>query len=312
MIICFENFLFCDIIENVKEIKLLGEKVDKNFNEISQTALIGKNVVLGKNVKICDGCIIEDNVEIGENSLIEAKTIIRSGVKLGSNSIVGSNCIIGEHCMDFYLDRSTPAHGLHIGSGALIRSGTIIYDNSNIGENFQTGHNVTIREKSKIGCNVSVGTLSDIQGDCVIGNYVRMHSNVHIGQKSEIDDYVWIFPYVVLTNDPTPPSDNILGVKIHSFAIVATNAILLPGVEINTDSLVGAGAIVTKNVDKYAVVVGNPAKNVGDIRNIKDKKTGKNIYPWRFNFKRAMPWAESDFETWYNNLSITEKNKLNI
>lgn len=98
-----------------------------------------------------------------------------------------------------------------------------------MGDYFQTGHQVTIREKSRIGHHVSIGTLSDIQGDCEIGNYVRLHSNVHIGQKSVIHDYVWIFPYVVLTNDPTPPSEELVGVEIKSFAIVATGTVVLPG-----------------------------------------------------------------------------------
>lgn len=89
---------------------------------------------------------------------------------------------------------------------------------------------------------------------------MRLHSNVHIGQLSRIDDFVWIFPYVVLTNDPTPPSENFVGVHVHSFAIVATGAIVMPGLEIGQDCLVAAGAIVTKQVEPYAVVAGNPAK----------------------------------------------------
>ena len=129
---------------------------------------------------------------------------------------------------------------------------------------------MTIREQAEIGNNVSIGTLSDLQGHCKLGNYVRLHSNVHIGMLSQIDDCVWIFPYVVLTNDPTPPSENEFGVHIHSFAVVATNAILLPGVEVHNDALIGAGAIVTKDVDKYEVAVGNPAKVKGDVRNINE------------------------------------------
>ena len=156
------------------------------------------------------------------------------------------------------MERKEFCHPLQIGNKALIRSGSIIYAGSEIGCDFQTGHQVTIREKSHIGDHVSVGTLSDIQGNCEIGNYVRMHSNVHVGQLSVIDDFVWLFPYVVLTNDPTPPSENFLGLHIRPFAIVATGALIMPGMEIGQDSLVAAGAIVTKPVESYAVVAGNP------------------------------------------------------
>ena len=212
--------------------------------------------------------------------------------------------------MDFYRDRSHHAHPLNIGQNALIRSGSIIYSGSDIGDNFQTGHQVTIREKARIGNNVSVGTLSDIQGNCDIGNYVRMHSNVHIGQLSKIDDCVWIFPYVVLTNDPTPPSENMLGVHIHSFAIVATSTVVLPGIEIMSDSLVGAGSVVNRDVEPYAVVVGNPAKQRADIRDMKNKITGEKVYPWRYHFDRAMPWEGIGFDEWYNSLDEDYKKML--
>ena len=214
--------------------------------------------------------------------------------------------------MDFCINRTSSSHVLKIGKDALIRSGSIIYTDSEMGEGFQTGHQVTIREKSKIGNHVSVGTLSDIQGNCSIGNYVRMHSNVHIGQLSVVDDFVWIFPYVVLTNDPTPPSNNFVGVHIHPFAIVATGTVVMPGIEIGQDALVAAGCTVTKNVEPYAVVMGNPGKPRGDVRTIKSKITGEPIYPWRHHFDHYMPWAESDFDTWYNSLDLEEKKKYKV
>ncbi len=278
--------------------------------QIGRNSIVGDNVSVGDNVVIRDNCIIEDNVVLGDNIFIDSNTIIRSDVSLGKNSTIGANCIIGEYQMDFYRDRQHHAHPLNIGDNALIRSGSIIYSGSDIGENFQTGHQVTIREKSRIGNNVSVGTLSDIQGNCDIGNYVRMHSNVHIGQLSKIDDCVWIFPYVILTNDPTPPSENMLGVHIHSFAIVATSTVVLPGIEIKSDSLVGAGSVVNRDVEPYAVVVGNPAKQRADVRNMKNKITGEMVYPWRYHFDRAMPWEGIGFDKWYDSLDEDYKKML--
>lgn len=273
---------------------------------ISESAVIGKNVHIGHN------CIIEDNVVIGDGCYIDNSTTIRSGVKLGAHSNVGANCIIGEYWMDFWIDKEPHLRPLTIGNNALIRSGSIIYAGSEIGSGFQSGHQVTIREKAVIGNHVSVGTLSDIQGNCKIGNYVRLHSNVHIGQLSEIDDCVWIFPYVVLTNDPTPPSENFVGVHINSFAIVATGAIVMPGIEIGGDSLVGAGAIVTKPVARYSVVAGNPAKPISDVRKVKNKITGESVYPWRYHFNRAMPWEGIGFEKWYASLNISERENYGL
>lgn len=282
------------------------------MSKIEEYSIIGKNVNIGKDVYIGHNCIIEDNVIMGDNVYIDSNTIIRSNVTLKSNCFIGANCIIGEYWMDFCLERGEYIHPLVIGEKALIRSGTIIYAGSEIGDNFQTGHRVTIREKTQIGDNVSIGTLSDIQGNCKIGNYVRMHSNVHIGQLSVIDSFVWIYPYVVLTNDPTPPSEKFIGVHINSFAIVATGAIIMPGLEIGQDSLVAAGAIITKSVEPFHVVAGNPGKVISDVRNVKSKITGENVYPWRNYFKKYMAWEESDFNTWYAELDMKAKKVLNL
>lgn len=274
--------------------------------------VIGREVTFGQNVILGHNCIIEDGVTLGDNVCIDSNTIVRSGVSLGADSFVGANCILGEYQMDSCSSPAGQNHPLQIGAQALLRSGTVLYGGSVIGNKFQTGHHVTIREKAQIGDCVSVGTLSDIQGNCRIGNYVRMHSNVHIGQLSRVDDFVWIFPYVVLTNDPTPPSEDFVGVHVHSFAIVATGAILMPGLEIGQDALVAAGAIVTRSVDAYAVVAGNPGKVISDVRKIRNKITGKPVYPWRHHFKTYMPWADSDFERWYRELDLSEKQHFGI
>lgn len=256
------------------------------MNSISKNAILKEGVILGDNI------IIEDDV------YIDYGVIIRDNVHIKKGSFVGARCILGEYLVDFFADKVNKKHPLVIGENSVIRSETIIYGDSNIGENFQTGHRVTIREKARIGRNVRIGTLSDIQGDCEIGNYVNMHSNVHIGMKTIVKDYVWIFPYVVITNDPNPPSDLLMGVTIEEFAIVATNSIVMPGVTIHKDSLVGAGTIVTKDVSEGKVMVGNPGKEICDTTKIKNKETGKDVYPWRYNFDRGMPWQGVGYEEW--------------
>ncbi len=275
-----------------------------NKNKIASTAVISENIIIGINVDIGEavtirsGCIIGDNVVIGSGSYIDYNVIIRNDVTIGENSFVGARSILGEYLTDFTMNRKNVAHTLKIGDSAVIRSETIIYGENIIGDNFQTGHRVTIREKSHIGDHVRIGTLSDIQGYCKIGNYVNMHSNVHIGHKSVIKDYAWIFPYVVLTNDPNPPSEELLGVTVEEFAVVATGAVILPGIVVGKESLVGAGAIVTKDVLSERIVVGNPAKDIGCTSKIRNRVTGKQVYPWKYSFDRGMPWAGLGYEKW--------------
>ncbi len=278
-------------------------------NQFGQNCVISPACRIGSGVTVLHNCIIEDDVTIGDGTYIDSNTIIRKGTSIGTNSYVGSNCIIGECQVLQGNERKIKGGCLSIGNDALIRSGSIIYSGSMIGDSFQTGHQVTIREKSRIGGHVSIGTLSDVQGHCRIGNYVRLHSNVHIGQESVIDDFVWIFPYVILTNDPTPPSEQRLGVHIHSFAVIAAGSVVMAGIEIGQDSLIGAGAVVTKDVQPYKTVVGNPGKEVADVRSVRNKKTGEAVYPWRYHYTNGMPWEYSDFDTWRASIEVSDRQR---
>lgn len=239
-----------------------------------------------------------ENKEYKEKNIkVHPTAIIYPNVVLGENTFVGPYCILGEPTMGYYRNPEHEFQPTEIGKNSILRSNTIIYEGTKIGENFQTGHHVTIREDTVIGNNCSVGTLGDIQGKAKIGNFVRLHSNVHIGQFTEIDDYVWIFPYTVTTNDMYPPMDKLEGCKIGKYAIVTTGSILLPGVEIGENVLVAAGSVVSKNVADNTVVMGVPAKEKGRVEDIRDGE-GKQVYPWKEYLEeyRGYPWQQKEEE----------------
>lgn len=271
--------------------------VDEN-TKIADTVRLGENVRIGVGVVICDYCIIGNNVVIEDNVYLDCAVVVRDNVTICESSTIGSGCILGEYLADFYQARISQNHPLTIGTNSLIRSGTIIYGDNTLGDYLQTGHRVTIREQSKIGSHVRIGTLSDIQGYCEIQDYVNIHSSVHVGQKSIIKKYAWLFPYVVLTNDPNPPSEALLGVTIEEFAIVATGTVVLPGRTISTGALVGAGSVVTKDITANIIAVGNPAREKGSTDKIKDSITGNQVYPWQYVFDRGMPWENVGYENW--------------
>lgn len=240
--------------------------------------------------------LLYDNVFLGVNVKIGYGSIIYPNAVIGDNTYIGAYSIIGEPDGSFYKTDSEFMEGHKfkktvIGANSIIRSHSIIYEEVTIGENFQSGHRITIREKTTIGNNCSIGTLSDIQGYVNIGNFVRIHSNVHIGQFSEIEDCAWLYPFVVLTNDPYPPMNYGKGVKIKRYAIVSTSSTILPGIIVGENALVGAHSVVTKNVDDEMLVVGNPAKKRCNVREIRDEN-GNSVYPWKEYIKdyRGYPW----------------------
>lgn len=233
--------------------------------------------------KIHPTAIIEDGAIIGDDVKIGAYSIIGRMARIGDGTEIASHCEIG-------IQHGVLEEGqLIVGNGSLIRSGSIIYQNSQFGDGLRTGHRVTVREGVSAGIGLQIGTLSDLQGHCKIGNYVRLHSNVHIGQRSEIGNFVWIFPYVVLTNDPYPPSTTLSGCTVGDYAVIATMSTVLPGVQIGEGALIGAMSLVKADLDTDTICVGIPGKAIGQTSKIKFKDTKKPVYPWRRHFHRGYP-----------------------
>lgn len=247
----------------------------------------------GINLQIHEGVQIGHNVKIGDNTTIYPNVII------GDNTVVSNDCIIGEPLNDYYGNATYKNPQLTIGTDSLIRSHTIIYAGSTIGNNFQTGHQVTIREHSKIGSNVSIGTKSDVQGFCQIGNYCRFHSYVNIGQQSVIHDFVFIYPYAVLTNDPLPPSERLSGVEIGKFTQIASHSVLIGGIKIGDHCLIGANTTVNKNIEDNSLVISDGLRIFPNLSKMPFfDSEGKKKYPWPKSFDRGMPWKEIGFNNW--------------
>lgn len=234
--------------------------------------------------------LISSVASVGQDVTVGPFAIIHDGVELGDGAVVGSHCVLGEPVQNYFETGAGPLE-TRIGVGSMIRSHTVIYQNVTIGSGFRSGHRVTIREGTRVGDDVQVGTLSDIQGNLTIGDHVRLHSDVFVAQLSVIEDFVWLFPRVVLTNDPHPPSDTCTrGATIRRFAAVAAHSVVLPGVLIGEHAFVGAMSLVTRDVDPETVVVGVPAKPRGSVRDIKCVHGAlDHVYPWPAQFRRGYP-----------------------
>ena len=135
---------------------------------------------------------------------------------------------------------------------------------SSIGEGTRVWQFAVILKGAQIGSESNICAQTFIEGDVVIGDRVTLKVGVQIWDGTRIEDDVFIGPNVTFTNDPYPRSKEypkrFLGVTIKRNASVGGNATLLPGITIGEYAMVGAGAVVTRDVPAYAVVVGNPAK----------------------------------------------------
>jgi acetyltransferase-like isoleucine patch superfamily enzyme len=228
--------------------------------------------------------LVSAEASVGPDVHIEPFCLVHDGVELGSGTHIGAYCEIG----------LAPADGrvevLHVGAGALIRSHSVVYRGSILGEQLETGHRVTVREGTRTGRGVRIGTLCDLQGDCEIGEYARLHSGVFVAKGSVIGRFAWLMPHVMLTNDPTPPSNHVQGCVIGDYAVVAARAVVMPGVKIGEGAVVAAGACVTRDVPAGMVAMGIPARVVGPASAIALRGGDRGAaYPWARHFERGYP-----------------------
>ncbi len=156
---------------------------------------------------------------------------------------------------------------------------SIIDKNCKIGKETKIWHWSHISKKSLIGKNCNLGQNVFVGENVKIGNNVKIQNNVSIYQGVEIEDNVFCGPSVVFTNVKYPIADKPVNKKKYEKTLVekgstlGANSTIICGVKIGENSVVGAGAVVTKNVKKNSVVAGNPAKEIGKV------KFGKiNIY----------------------------------
>lgn len=235
--------------------------------------------------------IVSPDARIGAGVTIGAYSQVHGNVDIGEGSTIGSYCEIG------YPTKAANGRPLVIGRDAHIRSHSVFYEGSTFGPGLVTGHHVTVREHTEVGCHFQLGLASEIQGDCTIGDYVRTQSNVFIGKATKIGNFVWLFPYVVLTNDPTPPSNLLLGCELGDFAAIAAKSVILPGVKVGEHTLVAANSTVIRDVAAHTVVGGSPAKFICNADQVRLRDgSGRAAYPWTSHFHRGYP--EHIVATW--------------
>jgi acetyltransferase-like isoleucine patch superfamily enzyme len=166
---------------------------------------------------------------------------------------------------------------LRLGVDAVLRSGSVIYLGSRIGDRFATGHHVVVREECEIGDDVSIWSNSVVDYGCRIGNRVKIHTNCYVAQYTEIGDDAFMAPGVTIANDLYPgqraSAELMSGPSIGKGAQLGVNVTILPFVVIGEGCLVGAGSVVTRDLPAGSVAFGNPATVRGRVDNLADIST---------------------------------------
>ena len=129
-----------------------------------------------------------------------------------------------------------------------------------------------MREGAIIGTNCILRKGVYIDSAVRIGNNVKIQNNVSVYEGVTLEDHVFCGPSMVFTNVFNPRSEiprmkELKQTLVRRGATLGANSTILCGITIGEGALIGAGAVVTKDVPDYAIVAGNPARVIGDVRN---------------------------------------------
>lgn len=230
---------------------------------------------LGENIKFGHFIVIEDGVKIGSNCLIGNNVVIHEGTTIGNNVRIDDNSVIGKQPMRainsiFKGEEQLPPS--HIEDECLIGAGTIVYCGCSIGGKTLIADTAVIRENVTIGSKTIIGRGTTIENFCKVGSNCKIQTNVYLTAYSEVEDFVFIAPCVVTSNDNFAARSKerfgkFKGVTIKKGGRIGAGAIILPGKTINEDGFVAAGSVVTKDVEQENIVKGNPATYFRNVPN---------------------------------------------
>jgi acetyltransferase-like isoleucine patch superfamily enzyme len=153
----------------------------------------------------------------------------------------------------------------------------LVEEGVSLGEDAKVWDNVHLRHGARIGRSTIVGEKTYVAYDVVIGSFVKINASVYICAAVTIEDFCMLSAHVVFTNDRFPragnraltgletsdPTDETLATRAKRGTTIGANATIGPGVTLGEFSMVGMGTVVTRDVAPHALVVGNPARQVG-------------------------------------------------
>ena len=154
-------------------------------------------------------------------------------------------------------------------SDYFVHESSYIDDNVTIGDGTKIWHFCHVQNGAVIGEKCSLGQNVSIANNVKIGNCVKIQNNVSVYEGVELEDYVFCGPSMVFTNDINPRSKypkgsaNYKKTVVKTGATIGANATIVCGNTIGKYAIIGAGAVVTKDVPDYALMVGLPAKRAG-------------------------------------------------
>lgn len=242
----------------------LEPRTPMSHSTIHPSAIIHPEAILAEGVVVDPYAVIGKAV-IGRDTRIHAHVVVADGVRIGEAVEIFPGAFIGKEPKGAGALARTPKFErfVEIGSNSSIGPHAVLYYDVRIGHNTLIGDGASIREQCRIGSFCIVSRYVTLNYNAHVGDRTKIMDNTHITGNCRIGNDVFISIHVGTTNDNVIKggyADHIAGPVIEDGATLAVGVSVLPGVVVGTHAVVGAGAVVTRDVAPGTTVMGIPAK----------------------------------------------------
>jgi acetyltransferase-like isoleucine patch superfamily enzyme len=216
--------------------------------------MVGEDVSIAPAVRIGAHVVVHDGTQVGEGCVLDDHSVLGKLPRLGARSSAATGAAID---------------GLVLESGVTVCTAAVVFAGSVVGAGAILGDQSYVRERVRLGPGALVGRGSAVDNDVTVGARVRIQTGVYLTAFSEVEDDVFLGPGACTTNDNTMgrhgPQKPLRGAALRRACRIGARSVLLPGIEVGEEAFVAAGSVVTRDVPARAVVMGTPARVVGEV-----------------------------------------------
>jgi acetyltransferase-like isoleucine patch superfamily enzyme len=207
-------------------------------------------------------------VTVGAGAVVGAFAVVHGGTQLDPQARVEEHVVVGKPEQGYAVGTIHPGSGslTTVGTGAVLRSGAVVYADVRIGANTVIGHHTLLRTGVRVGTDTLLGHHLVVERDTHIGRNVRCSPGSHLTSSVRVADRVFLGAGIRTINDKTltwrhPQRDPILTPPIfRTGSKVGSGTTVLAGVTVGEHALVGAGSVITHDIPPGVVAYGNPAR----------------------------------------------------
>lgn len=237
---------------------------------ISTHAVVDKEASIGTDTEIGAFTVVSRGARIGKGCKIGHHVVIHPDAQIGDNVRIDDHAVVGKFPMKAANSATTKEQTLPpaiVLDGCIVGTGAVLYRGSKIGPRALVADLAAVRENVTVGEKSIVGWGALIENECSVGSFVKVEAGAYITAYSKVEDYCFIAPGVVTSNDnfvgrTEERFKHFKGVTVKRGGRIGAGSTILPGKVIEAEALVAAGSVVTRDIPTGTIVAGCPAKKL--------------------------------------------------